>query len=812
MSAIVTKKAPIRVVRRNSGDDTILEFEGTLDSSLPVEMREHAWSQIGADSRLVIDLSRLEEVSGIGVRMLLMLFRQVRAAGGKISITGAQPNIVDLAESAGLLHLFQTKDPVHKPIRARASVRIDAYPTRMVEGYAVRPGFPTPFGATPVAGGVNFAVYSRHATTCTLVLFEAGGHEPVARIPFPPEFRIGDVFAMTVFDIDFDGTEYGYSMDGPFEPERGHRFDATKVLLDPMARIVGGRGGWGVTPDTLERYPYRARITAEDFDWEGDAPLHLPFEDLVIYEMHVRGFTCSPSSDVKHRGTFAGMREKIPYLKALGINCVELLPIFEFDETENERVNPHDGQRLCNFWGYNTVAFFAPKAGYAATGEVGLQADEFKTLVKELHKHGIEVILDVVFNHTGEGNEQGPTISFRGLDNRVYYMLTPRGEYYNFSGCGNTVNCNHPVVRGFVIECLRYWVAEYHIDGFRFDLASILGRAPDGTPLGNPPLLEALAADPVLGRTKLIAEAWDAGGLYQVGSFPAYGRWAEWNGKFRDCARKFLKGDAAQVGEMSTRIEGSPDLYTGRGAAASINFVTCHDGFTLADLVSYNDKHNEANGEANRDGANDNHSWNCGIEGPTDDSQINALRRRQIKNSLAMLLVSQGVPMLLMGDECGRTQQGNNNTYCQDNALGWFDWTLVTEQAELLRFCRLLIQFRKQHPALRHPLHPGPGAPEVHWHGTRAGCPDTSAGSRVSAFHRVSNVGDGLDVVYVAMNMHWEGLDFALPGTPRGQWRIFANTAMNPPEDICEPGNEPQLADQGKIHVGGRSITILVAR
>jgi glycogen operon protein len=421
-------------------------------------------------------------------------------------------------------------------------------------------------------------------------------------------------------------------------------------------------------------------------------------------------------------------------------------------------------------------------------------------------------MLDVVFNHTAEGNEDGPTISFRGLDNRTYYMLTPDGHYQNFSGCGNTFNCNNPVVRDFVIDCLRYWVVEYHIDGFRFDLASILGRAPDGTPLSNPPLLEALAADPVLGRTKLIAEAWDAGGLYQVGSFPAYGRWSEWNGRFRDCARKFLKGDGEQVGEMANRLLASPDLYRGRGATASINFVTCHDGFTLADLVSYNDKHNEANGEENRDGSNDNLSWNCGVEGPTDDPAINELRRRQMKNALAILFISQGVPMLLMGDECGRTQQGNNNTYCHDGPINWLDWSLLEQNADLFRFCQQMIRFRAHHPVLKHSLHPGPGAPEVTWHGVQPWRPDWSSCSRLLAFQRVAPVEQGLDVVYVAMNMHWERLDLELPPPPEGRaWHLFANTSQPSPGDIADVGREPRLENQGKVVLEGRSILILVA-
>ena len=494
--------------------------------------------------------------------------------------------------------------------------RIDIYPTHQHAGFALQCGHPFLPGAWPVPGGVNFVVFSRHAHSCTLVLFEHGAAQPTAEIPFAEEFRVGHVFCMFVFGLSPEQFQYGYRMDGPWAPEQGHRFDPSKVLLDPFAACVAGGEVWGerASGDGLSRY--RASLVPEDFDWEGDRPLGLPFTDLVIYEMHVRGFTRSPTSGVKFPGTFAGLREKIPFLKELGINCVELMPIFEFDECEVDRRHPRTGERLLNYWGYNTLAFCAPKASYAASGRAGMQADEFKSLVKELHKSGIEVILDVVFNHTAEGGEDGPTLSFRGLDNRTWYLLTPEGRYQNFSGCGNTLNCNHPVVRDFVLNCLRWWVAEYHIDGFRFDLASILGRDQNGVALANPPLLEALAADPILGTTKLIAEAWDAGGLYQVGSFPAYGRWAEWNGRYRDCLRKFLKGDHGQVGEMASRLVGSPDLYATRGPAASINFVTCHDGFTLADLVSYNDKHNEANGEDNRDGASDNCSWNCGVEGP----------------------------------------------------------------------------------------------------------------------------------------------------------------------------------------------------
>ncbi len=802
----------LRVEIESEGPDVVIKIKGTLTSSLPVTIREQILALIKPGCRLILDMSGVADVSGVGMRMLLMLSRMVRAAGGAIYALGASPRGIDLADAAGFIRLFTQTPPEGGGQIWLPAPRIDAYPTHRHGRLALRKGVPIPFGATGVMGGINFSVYSRYATACTLVLFEPGKEQPFAEVPFPPEFRTGDVYAMIVFDLDPDATEYGFRMDGPWAPEEGHRFDRTKVLLDPAARAISGRGVWGFGPDKYQPYPYRSRIQAEDFDWEDDRPLGLPIHDLIIYEMHVRGFTQSPSSGVRHPGTFAGLREKIPYLKELGVNCVELLPVFEFDETELARTNPLTGERLLNYWGYNTIGFFAPKAGYAVTGEAGLQSDEFKALIRELHKNGIEIILDVVFNHTAEGNEQGPTISFRGLDNKTYYMLTPDGGYYNFSGVGNTFNCNNPVVREFVIDCLRYWVAEYHIDGFRFDLASILGRAPDGSPLNNPPLLESLAGDPVLGRTKLIAEAWDAGGLYQVGTFPTYGRWAEWNGKYRDCVRNFLKGDMGQVSEMAARITGSPDLYGGRGANASINFITCHDGFTLADLVSYNSKHNEANGENNKDGTNDNNSWNCGVEGPTDSESVNALRKRQIKNALTMLLVSQGVPMLRMGDECGLTQQGNNNAYCHDSALTWLDWGLLEKNTDLFRFCRLMIQFRKEHPILKDPHHPGQDTSQTVWHGTRPWFADWSPESRVLAFHRVGKVASDLDSVYVAMNMYWESLEFALPSPPQGlRWHVAADTAMSPPEDIWEHGQEPELRHQNVL-IGGRSIMVLTVR
>lgn len=702
--------------------------------------------------------------------------------------------------------------------------RVDAYPTHVIQGYKARPGKPLPFGATFVqGGGVNFSVYSSHATACTLVLFDKGEQQPKAELPFPEDFRIGNVYAMTVFGLDYENIEYGYRMDGPFDTREGHWFDKSKILSDPYAKVLGGRDIWGQQPNWNDPYMHRSRLVFDDFDWGGDKALEIPAEDLVIYEMHVRGFTRHATSGVKFPGTFAAMRQKIPYLKELGVNCVELLPVYEFDEFENSKPSPSTGETLLQYWGYSTVGFFAPKAGYAATGKLGMQADEFKTLVKELHRNGIEVFLDVVFNHTAEGNEQGPYISFRGLDNKTYYMLTPGGYYFNFSGTGNTLNCNNPVVRNMVLDCLRYWAAEYHIDGFRFDLAAILGRDPLGAPLANPPLLETLAFDPILAKCKLVAEAWDAGGLYQVGSFPAYGRWAEWNGKYRDGVRKFLKGEPGMVSEMAQRLQGSPDLYLSRGPTASINFITAHDGFTLMDLVSYNEKHNWANGENNNDGGNDNESWNCGWEGPTDDPGINALRRRQIKNALAMLMVSQGIPMILMGDEVGRTQQGNNNTYCQDNELNWLDWTLLESNADLFRFFKHMIAFRHAHPLLRNRWHfsnrdyVGSGYADITWHGTKAWSADWSDSSRTIAFMLCGKHAHGGaqrdNYLYVAMNVHWEAHWFELPGLPDGmQWHVAVNTGAPSPDDIWQPGQEPLLSDQAGLLVGDRSVVVLVGK
>ncbi len=698
-------------------------------------------------------------------------------------------------------------------------------PTHRHDRFHLRYGHPLPFGASHVPGGVNFSVYSHHATGCTLVLFERGASTPMAEIPFPPEYKLGDVFSMIVYDLEYENMEYGFRMDGPDEPLEGQLFDRKNICLDPYAREIGGRDIWLKEPQPTDIFPHRGRIPYEDFDWGHDRPIALPEEDLVVYEMHVRGFTRNENSGVKHPGSFAGMMEKIDYLKELGINCVELMPVFEFDEWENSRTNPLTGDTLCNYWGYSTVGFFAPKSGYAATGHFGKQVAEFKQLIQALHKAGIQVMLDVVFNHTAEGGNGGPVLSFKGIDNKTYYMLDQEGNYANYTGCGNTLNCNHPVVRDFVLECLRYWAAEYHMDGFRFDLASVLGRSMDGTPLANPPLLEALAHDPVLSHCDLIAEAWDAGGLYQVGSFPDYERWSEWNGKYRDAARRFLKGDPGTAGEMVQRVMGSPDLYqaAGRRPQASVNFITCHDGFTLADLFSYNEKRNLENGETNRDGANDNNSWNCGEEGPTDHPEINALRLRLRKNAMALLFLSQGTPMLYMGDECGRTQRGNNNAYCHDAEWNWFDWKLLEKEQDLFNFTKQMIAFRKAHPVLRSTEWMTgrdtvcSGYPDISWHGVAAWKPDWSVNSHSLAFmlcgRHGQRMGGNGNFIYAAFNSWYLPLRFTLPVLPRRMhWYLYADTMRPSPNDIAALGKETLLENQRVFTAGGRSCFILIGK
>ncbi len=657
-------------------------------------------------------------------------------------------------------------------------------PLDRINGYDVRPGFYGINGATALREGVNFTVCSVEATDVELLLYHRGKKEPYAVLPFPKHYRIGGVYSMFVFGLDIFDFEYAYRVDGPYEPKKGLIFDRSKPLLDPYAKAVTGQSVWGEQPN--QDHEYRARVVVNDFDWGDHVDPVRPIEDLIIYELHVRGFTKDPSSNVAHPGTFEGIREKIPYLKDLGITAMELMPVFEFDETMGKReVN---GRTLLDYWGYNPVSFFSPNTSYTAKKEFNREGDELKDLIKDLNSNGIEVILDVVFNHTAEGNENGPFFSFKGFDNRIYYMLTPEGWYYNFSGCGNTLNCNHPVVQQMILECLRYWTIEYHVDGFRFDLASILGRNEDGSPASQPPLLKNLAEDPILRNVKLIAEAWDAGGLYQVGSFPAFSRWAEWNGKYRDDMRSFLKGDYWFAEAAANRLIGSPDLYTGqyKGYASSINFLTCHDGFSLWDLYSYNEKHNEDNGWNNTDGNDDNRSWNCGVEGETEDPEVLRLRFRMIKNACAVLMCSRGTPMFLAGDEFGDTRLGNNNPYCQDNEISWLDWKRLNTNQTLYQFFKKMIQFRREHPAIRNNLDPSDtGFPAVSIHTNQPWDNSIDQDTKCLAVCYAGKTEQGEDLVYVALNVYWEKQRFELPKLPDAyEWRRFVDTALDEADEI----------------------------
>lgn len=703
----------------------------------------------------------------------------------------------------------RSKEEKHEDV-----VNTGLLPLDVVEGFKIRPGFFRMYGACVASNGVSFTINSHGATRCTLLLFKPQAPKPYARIPFPDSYRIGDTYSMLVYDIKPDEFEYAFSFDGPYEPAKGLLFNEENVLLDPYSRAVTGQRKWGEKPEGGKDFEYRARVVKSSFDWGNIKQLEQPFEDLVIYETHVRGYTKDKSSGVSAPGTFAGLKDKIPYLKDLGINAVELMPIFEFDEMESARVV--DGVQLYNYWGYNTVSFFAPNTSYAFNEEHNHEGDELKSLIKALKENGIEVILDVVFNHTAEGNEMGPCFSFKGIDNNVYYMLTPDAHYYNFSGCGNVMNCNHPVVRNFIIDCLRHWVIEYRVDGFRFDLASILGRDQNGAPMANPPILESLAFDPVLGKMKLIAEAWDAGGLYQVGSFPSWNRWAEWNGRYRDDMRSFLKGDDGMAGNAITRITGSRDLYSpeSRGHKASVNFLTCHDGFTLYDLYSYNEKHNEKNGWNNTDGDNNGHSWNCGAEGETDDPNVNGLRRRLIKNAFAALLCSRGPAMFFAGDEFCNTQFGNNNAYCQDNIISWLDWSRLEEFKEIHDFVRHMIQFRKEHPILRKMTKPSSCQfPEISVHnGTPFNASTDYKTKLIGIMYAGRNEEDTEDdIVFYCMNAYWEPLVMQLPVLPNGKhWHVDTNTNAEyfDGEDFTE---KTELLGVNTIRVPARTTIILVA-
>jgi glycogen operon protein len=719
-------------------------------------------------------------------------------------------------------------------------------------------GRPLPLGVSSAHDGLNFALLCRHGTAVTLVVQNLDSDDaPIAEIALDPVIhRTGDHWHILVSGLPLDGFRYGFRVDGP--AGAGNRYDPTTVLLDPAAPLLSNGAVWGAggEPDRHRTARRSVYYRGPRYDWGDDHPPLLPHEETIVYELHVRGFTCHPSSAVSHPGTFHGLAEKIPYLKWLGVTAVELLPIHEFDETDCPFVNPKTGEKNRNLWGYNTIAFAAPKAAYAVSaGEHG-QLHEFRDLVKAFHRAGIEVWLDVVFNHTGEGDDRGRTYSFRGLDNTIYYMLTEDGRYQNFTGVGNTMNCNHPVVRDLIMQCLRFWVGDMHIDGLRFDLASIFGRNQKGEVIPEPPVIEAIAEDGVLRGTKLVAEPWDAAGLYQLGKFPYGARWSEWNGRYRDDVRRFWRGDPDTVGGLCTRLTGSSDLYqwNGRLPRHSVNYVTCHDGFTLWDLVSYNRKHNEANGEDNKDGWDENHSWNCGVEGDTTDKAVLALRDRQAKNFFATLMLSQGVPMVLAGDEFLRTQRGNNNAWCQDNETSWVNWTLAERNRDFLRFAREMIQFRKRHPALRRRAffrgelarpevvqppksgdsgllkRPGPKTPplppalaglaDVYWHGTEPHAPDFSPESRVIALTidgRFTGREDALPIgrdsdVYVAINGGDVATAFLIPPGPQGRrWRRVVDTGLPSPDDIVadEASGKP-IADGSRYPLGAFALLVLV--
>jgi isoamylase len=693
-----------------------------------------------------------------------------------------------------------------------------------------------PLGATALFEGVNFSLLCRHGTAVSLVVYPVRGEDVLAEIPLDPrKNRTGNHWHIQVVGLPAT-FRYGWRVDGPVGA--GHRFNANLVLFDPACTALAGKSVWGTASTAyldkktgMHGTTRRSLFVRRSYDWREDAPLLTPLEDTIIYELHVRGFTCHPTGGVARPGTFAGLIEKIPYLKELGITAVELLPVHEFDEDDCPFSNPITGEKLRNLWGYNSIAFAAPKAAYAAAGPEHGQVYEFREMVRAFHDAGIEVFLDVVFNHTGEGDDRGRTFSFRGLDNCLYYMISPQGTYLNFSGCGNTVNCNHPVVRDLIMTCLHYWVADMHVDGLRFDLASVFGRDSHGNVLMEPPIVEMIAEDGVLADTKLIAEPWDAVGLYQVGTFHGK-RWSEWNGRFRDDVRRFWRGDQGMAGELATRMCGSSDLYESNRQSPlhSINFITCHDGFTLWDLVSYNHKHNYANGEDNRDGSNDNYSWNCVThdaghgDGPTRDLDVLDLRLRQAKNLLTTLLLSQGVPMLLAGDEFLRTQKGNNNAWCQDNDLSWVDWTLTKSHADFHRFVTMLIALRKRHPALRRrQFFRGRGLdnnlpPDIIWHGVVPELPDFSPFSRTLAFALDgSQIDRGTEHppdrdFYVVCNAWINAVEFRIPRSPCGRpWRRAIDTALPSPMDILDPDDGPVIADGSLYPVTAHSMLVLIS-
>lgn len=665
----------------------------------------------------------------------------------------------------------------------------------------ISPGLPTPFGPTERGSAVNFAIFIKDADSVTLKLYSENDREhPIQEISLDPtQNRTGHVWHVQIEGLP-PFTSYGYQVK--------HK-DQSLFLFDPYSKALTANSKWGEPTDrALPYHPLSRVIPPSIFDWQGDKHPLIPMKDLVLYEMHLRGFTQDASSQVQHRGTYLGVIEKIPYLLDLGVNAIEIMPVFEFNEREASQVNPYTKQPLFNYFGYSTVNFFSPMARYASQTQQDRVINEFKTMVRELHKNGIEVILDVVYNHTFEGNENGPTLCYRGLDPKAYYMINHDGQYLNFSGCGNTLNCNYPVSRELILDSLRYWVTEMHVDGFRFDLASILTRSENGTPLANAPVVEAISCDPVLANTKLIAEAWDAGGLYQVGAFlPGSTRWSEWNGKYRDIVRCFIKGTSGLKNAFATALCGSQDLYgNGRAPYCSVNFVTAHDGFSLADLVTYNEKHNLNNGEENRDGFDHNDSWNCGIEGHSSNKKIVFLRERQIRNFFLALMLSQGVPMLLMGDEYAHTRDGNNNTWCQDNQLNWFLWDRLDHRPGFLNYYKALIRFRKQHPQLRRDTFLGPD--DVTWHGMNPNQPEWENDNRFIAF-TLNTPGEGANL-YAAFNADHLPHTIHLPPPPANKsWHWVVNTQNPPPEDFYENG--PRVESKN-IRMSSYSALLLEAR
>ncbi len=684
----------------------------------------------------------------------------------------------------------------------------------------VNAGSPHPLGATVMDGGVNFSLFSKNAMTVLLLLFDNIEDSQPSRIFVldPRKNRTFYYWHIFIGGIGV-GQIYAYRVDGPYAPREGNRFNVRKVLIDPYARSIVNIANWSrkqacLPKDNVSTAMKCAVVDDEAYDWEGDKPLGRPLGETVTYEMHVAGFTKHSSSGVKNPGTYRGVIEKIPYLQELGITAVELLPIYQFDPQDVTGVNPVTGEPLSNFWGYTPIGFFAPHQGYAT--QAGTQVNEFRDMVKALHRAGIEVILDVVFNHTAEGKEDGPTICYRGLENRAYYLLKDdKRKYQDYTGCGNTLNCNHSIVRRLIMNSLHYWVEKMHVDGFRFDLASVLSRDEDGNPMENPPVLWEIESDPVLAKTKIIAEAWDAAGLYQVGSFIG-DRWAELNGRFRDDVRRFVKGDDGMTQAFATRIMGSTNGHEAPTYQPhrTVNYITCHDGFTLNDLVSYNEKHNLENGEQNRDGVDHNYSWNCGVEGVTDDAKIERVRKQQIKNFLTILMVSQGTPMLLAGDEIRRTQRGNNNAYCQDNEISWIDWRNREKHADIFRFCKHMIHFRCSHPTL-HSREYIPGQPEneqlqITWHGVKPNESDWGHYSHSIAFMLDGYQGDS--DIYVAINAYWQSLIFELPSLAANKrWFRVVDTSKDTPNDILEEGKE-DLIVASRYRVASRAVVVLISK